>query len=131
MERVYEFLKRAGVFYMATECKEEPKVRPFGFVMVYKDRLYFCTNNQKEVYRQIKENPNVEICTCIGTEWIRVRGKAFFDNDMEAKRQVFDVDPGMCKLYQAEDEIFEIFYLCEGEAVFADMNGRNETVYFS
>lgn len=131
MERVYEFLKRAGVFYMATECGEEPKVRPFGFVMVYKDRLYFCTNNQKEVYRQIKENSNVEICACIGTEWIRVRGKALFDHDMEAKRQVFTADPGMCKLYQAEDEIFEIFYLCKGEAVFADMNGRIETVYFS
>lgn len=116
---------------MATECGEEPRVRPFGFVMIYKNRLYFCTNNQKEVYLQLKENPNVEICGCVGNEWVRVKGKAVFDQDMDAKRQVFTTDPGMCKLYQPEDEIFEIFYLCQGEAVFAGMSGQNERISFS
>lgn len=128
MDKVMEFLKKAGIFYLATECGEKPRVRPFGFVMKYNDRLYFCTNHQKEVYRQMKDNPNVEICACTGTEWVRVKGKAVFDRDMEAKKQVFTADPGMGKLYRPEDEIFEVFYLAEAEAVFADMNGKEEKV---
>lgn len=130
IDKVYDFLKKAGVFYVATECAEEPKVRPFGFVMVHRNRLYFCTNNQKEVYKQLKENSNVEICACVGTEWIRVKGKAVFDKDMEAKKQVFIADPSMNGLYKPEDEIFEVFYLSEGLAVFADMNGKCEKESF-
>lgn len=130
MERAYDFLKRAGIFYVATVSGEEPKVRPFGFSMIYKERLYFCTNNQKEIYIQLKENPNIEICACTGEEWIRIKGKAVFDEDMEAKKQVFIVDPGMNALYKPEDEIFEVFYLSEASVVFANMKGESETETF-
>lgn len=130
MKRAYDFLKKAGIFYVATTAGKEPKVRPFGFVMIYGEKLYFCTNNQKEVYRQLQENPHVEICACTGEEWVRIKGKAVFDSDMEAKKQVFIADPGMKALYKPEDEIFEVFYLSEASAVFANMKGESETEIF-
>lgn len=130
IERVYDFLKSAGVFFLATQDNTSPKIRPFGFVMIYNDRLYFCTNNQKAVYHQMRENPQIEICACKNTEWIRVSGKAVFDADMEAKKQVFIADPGMSGLYKAEDEIFEVFYLTEGQASFCSMDGKCENIKF-
>ena len=32
MERVYEFLKKAEVYYLATVEGDQPRVRPFGTV---------------------------------------------------------------------------------------------------
>lgn len=32
MEQVYEFLKKCGVFYLATTEGDQPRVRPFGVV---------------------------------------------------------------------------------------------------
>ncbi len=130
MKRAYEFLKKAGAFYVATMEGETPKVRPFGFVMIFRERLYFCTNNQKDVYRQLQKNPRIEICACTGEEWVRIKGKAVFDRDMDVKKQVFVEDPGMNALYKPEDEIFEVFYLSEASAVFADMRGKSETEVF-
>lgn len=130
VQKVYDFLKQAKVFFVSTEDGMEPKVRPFGFTMIYQGKLYFCTNNQKPVYRQLQKNPNIEICACIDTEWVRIKGKAVFDKDMEAKKQVFIADPGMSGLYKAEDEIFEVFYLADASAAFCDMAGKNEIIKF-
>ena len=32
MKRVYDFLKKAGVYYLATVEGDQPRVRPFGTV---------------------------------------------------------------------------------------------------
>ena len=42
---------------------------------------------------------------------------------MEAKKAVFEADPGMSALYKAEDEIFEVFYIEEGYATFSSLSG--------
>ena len=130
MERVYNFLKEAKVFFVATVDGNEPKVRPFGFTMIYQGKLYFCTNNQKPVYNQLMNNSNIEICACTGTEWVRVKARAVFDKEMDAKRNVFIADPSMNALYKAEDEIFEIFYLKDAEATFCSMSGMCEKESF-
>ena len=56
-------------------------------------------------------------------DWLRISGKAVFDESMEAKKAVFEVDPGMSALYKAEDEIFEVFYIEEGYANFSSLSG--------
>ena len=35
MEKVYEFLKNAGVYYIATVDGDQPHVRPFGTVNIF------------------------------------------------------------------------------------------------
>ena len=40
MEEVFEFLKNCGTFYIATEEGDQPRVRPFGVVNIYKGKLY-------------------------------------------------------------------------------------------
>ena len=39
MREVFDFLKKAGVFFIATEEGDQPRVRPFGAVDVFEDRI--------------------------------------------------------------------------------------------
>ena len=49
-------------------------------------KLWFCTNNTKEVYRDMQENPEIEISRFSPSyAWIRLHGKAVFENNMAAK----------------------------------------------
>jgi uncharacterized pyridoxamine 5'-phosphate oxidase family protein len=129
MDEALKFLTDNQTFYIATVDGDEPKVRPFGFVMEFDHKIYFCTNNQKDVFKQLKANPKFEVCAADNTgRWIRLKGKAVFDNNIAAKEKVFEVMPRLGKLYQsASNPIFEVFYVAEGEATIFSMAGDKKT----
>ena len=120
MKEVLDFLKACPSFMLATVDGENPKLRPFGFVMEHEGKLYFATSNDKDVYKQLVANPNIQICAVSETgAWIRVTAKTAFDKEMKVKEKVFEVQPDFVKIYKAPDNpIFEIFYITEGEATF-------------
>ena len=39
----------------------EAKCRPFMFAGELEGKLWFCTNNQKDVYKDMQANPEIEI----------------------------------------------------------------------
>ncbi|HPP05800.1 MAG TPA: pyridoxamine 5'-phosphate oxidase family protein [Syntrophorhabdaceae bacterium] len=131
METAYDFLK-ANVFHIATIDNGKPRVRPFGFVMKRDNRLYFCTNKTKEVYRNLIENPSTEICAVgkDGMTWLRIRGIVEFDESKEAKAQVFKEAPQLLKIYPkgADDEIFVTFYFKEAEAKLFSMGANPKDI---
>ena len=61
MKRVYDFLKKAGTYYLATVEGDQPRVRPFGTVDIFEGKLYIQTGKVKPVANQMKANPKVEI----------------------------------------------------------------------
>jgi uncharacterized pyridoxamine 5'-phosphate oxidase family protein len=104
----------------------KPKVRPFGFMMVEGGRLYYCTNNTKDVFAQLQRRPDVEICICTPQyQWIRLSGKVRFIDDPEMKSKVFNCSDMVKSMYKsAENPIFEAFYLDEARAVVYDFSGN-------
>lgn len=118
MEELLKMLTDASTFYVATLDGDKPKVRPFGFVMKFEGKLYFCTGNHKNVYKQLKANPAVEICAMISqNEWVRIHGKAIFDESVEAKKQAFSIAPSLAAIYGSpESPNFELFYLTDIQA---------------
>ena len=52
MLEVYEFLKSAGTYYLATMDGDQPRVRPFGTIDLFEDRLYIQTGKRKPVADQ-------------------------------------------------------------------------------
>ena len=54
MKEAYNFLRKCGTFYLATEENGQPRVRPFGAISDFEEKLYFETNNQKKVYQQLR-----------------------------------------------------------------------------
>jgi len=61
MKEVCEFLKKCGVYYLATMDVNQPRVRPFGTAHIFENKLYIQTGKSKDVFKQIMANPNVEI----------------------------------------------------------------------
>jgi len=54
MEEVFKFLKKCGVFYLATEEGNQPRVRPFGAINIYEGKLYIQTGKSKNVSKQMQ-----------------------------------------------------------------------------
>jgi uncharacterized pyridoxamine 5'-phosphate oxidase family protein len=132
MDQVIKFLKENPVQYFATiGLDSKPKVRPFQFMIEKDGKLYFCTNNHKDVFAQVKNNPYVEVCTSSPKfAWIRLSGKAVFSNDMEIKKSVIENSPLVKSIYKtAENPIFEIFYLEDAKAAIADFSGNPPVEY--
>ncbi len=129
MNEILEFLQQNAPFYIATLDGDRPKVRPFGFVMEHEGKLWFCTSNQKQIYRQLQENPYFELSTVSPERvWIRVRGKAVFKSTPALKEKALEAAPLLKKIYSVDDTIFELFYLDEGEAAVCSMTAEPRSV---
>lgn len=127
MNEVVKFLEGNPVQYFATVgLDNKAKVRPFQFMLEEGGKLYFCTNNEKDVFKQIENNPYVEVCTSSPKfEWMRLNGKAHFSNDTDIKKKIIESSPLVKSLYKSADNpIFEIFYLEDAKAVMADFSGN-------
>ena len=72
----------------------------------------------------MKENPKIEISVSSPSyEWIRLRGEAVFENNMEAKEMCI-ANPIVKGQYgEASNPIFEVFYLDNPHGVIADFSG--------
>lgn len=112
MSKIYDFLKECGTFFLSTVNNDSPASRPFGAVMEYNGRLYVSTGTMKEVYKQLKQNENIQI-TAIkhGTrEWIRIDGKAKEIFDLDLKTKMLEDCPILIKRYNSpECDYFALF----------------------
>ena len=79
MNKVNDFLKQAGTYYLATVDGDQPRVRPFGTVNIFEGKLYIQTGLKKDVAKQIAANPKVELCAFKDGSWIRVAGELVLD----------------------------------------------------
>lgn len=126
MQRVVKFLQENPVQYLATVGRDgKAKCRPFMFSFEKNGKLWFNTGNQKDVYKDMQENPNIEICISSPEyAWLRISGKAVFKNDLEIKAAALE-NPIVKNNYQTPDNpTFEVFYLEDAHAVLADFSGN-------
>ena len=80
MDKVTQFLKEAGVYYLATVDGDQPRVRPFGTVNYFDGKLYIQTGKVKNVSKQLHANPKAEICAFKDGTWLRVSGELIEDD---------------------------------------------------
>jgi len=116
MQEVYDFLKEAGTYYLATDEGGQPRVRPFGTIHIFDGKLYFQTGASKAVSKQMHANGNVEICAMKEGEWIRLSGKVEADSRREAKESLLDAYPSLKAMYSADDENTEVWGFVPGTA---------------
>lgn len=125
MQEVVTFLRENPVQFLATVGRDgKAKCRPFMFADELDGRLWFCTNNQKDVYKDMQRNPNIELSVSSPAfAWIRLHGRAVFENNMAAKEMCME-NPIVKGQYQtADNPVFEVFYLADAHAVIADFSG--------
>lgn len=130
MERVYNFLKEAGTYFLATVDKDQPRVRPFGTVNIFEGKLYIQTGKVKDVSKQIHANPKVEISAFKDGTWIRVAGELEADERREAKQSMLDAYPKLSGMYSADDDNTEVLYFNNATATFSSFTSAPEVVEF-
>jgi len=127
MNAVTDFLTRSQVQYLATIGLDgNPKVRPFQFMLEEGGRLYFCTSNQKPVFKEMQKHPCVEFCASgENFSWLRLNGKVVFSRDLDVKARIQAASPIVKSIYKTPDNpAFEVFYLDGAVATIADFSGN-------
>ncbi len=130
MEEVKDFLKEAGVYFLATVDGNKPKVRPFGTAEIFENKLYIQTGKSKDVYKQIIANPNVEICAFKDNEWIRISGELVADDRIEAKKDMLDKNPSLRGMYSEIDDNTIVLYFKNATATIYSFTDAPKVIKF-
>ena len=130
MERVCQFLKEAGTYYLATVEGDQPRVRPFGTAHIFEGRLYIQTGKVKPVSSQLMANPKAEICAFHKGSWLRVAGELVEDDRVEARKSMLDAYPSLRKMYDENDGNTQVFYFKHAIATFSSFTAAPEVIQF-
>ena len=130
MHEVYDFLKKCGVYYLATVDGDQPRVRPFGALHIYEGKMYIITGHKKRVAQQLAANPKVEFCAQKDSEWVRVACTLVEDERVEAKKAYLDAYPHLRGQYNENDDNTAIYYLKDATATFSSFTTADEVVKF-
>lgn len=130
MKCVYDFLKKAEVYYLATVEGDQPRVRPFGTINEFEGKLYIQTGKVKPTSHQLATNPKAEICAFTEGEWIRVACELAEDDRFEAKKSMLDAYPNLRGMYDENDGNTQVFYMKNATATFCAFGKVPEVVEF-
>jgi len=130
MERVYEFLKTAHTYYLATVEGDQPRVRPFGTALLFEGKLYIQTGKIKEVSKQLMKNTKAEICCMLDGKWLRIAGDLITDERVEAKKAMLDAHPSLRNMYDENDDNCHVLYFKDATATFYGFGVAPEVVKF-
>ena len=128
MDEVLEFLKKANVYYLATDEGDQPRVRPFGTINKYNDKLYIQTGKIKDVAKQIAANPKAEICAFEDGVWVRIAATLVADDDIEAEKSMLEAYPSLAGRYTPGDGNNVVYALTDATAIFYSMGDEPREV---
>ncbi|MDO4399706.1 MAG: pyridoxamine 5'-phosphate oxidase family protein [Coriobacteriia bacterium] len=123
MQEVYDFLKKAQTYFLATAEGDQPRVRAFGTIDLFEDKLYIQTGKGKDVYKQLVANPKFELCAAAGLDWVRVSGTLVPDDRVEPKKHMLDNYPELRAMYDENDDNTIVLYMKDATATFASLTG--------
>jgi len=130
MQKVYDFLKECGTYFIATMDGDQPRVRAFGTIDLFEDKLYIQTGKKKDVARQLSINPKVEICTFRGGEWLRITCTLILDERLEPQKHMLEAYPQLAGMYQPGDGNNQVYYMKDATAVFYSFTTEPQAVTF-
>ena len=129
-KKVFDFLEKAGTFYLATVEGDQPRVRPYGAMLYFEDKIYIMAFGKTNATRQIAANQKAEICAFKG-QTLRIACTLVEDNRPEVGKALVDKVPVLKNLGLGENgENGVMYYLKDAKADFFKMMELEETVNF-
>lgn len=126
MNEIIDFLHANPLGYLGTVDEEgRPHVRPWEFMFAQDGKLWFWTDNTKDVFNELQCNPAVEFCsTSMESDSLRLKGDVIFGIDMNIKKKMFERSRELQARYKVpKNPEFEIFYLKHGQAMMVNSSG--------
>ena len=132
VEKVCEFLDKTRTYYLATVDGDQPRVRPFGTVLVYDGKLYIQTGKVKPVSKQLAANPKAEICAFDGQTgtWLRVSGELINDDSRDVKVAMLEKYPDLKAMYNPDDDNTQVLFFEDATATFSSFTAAPEEFTF-
>lgn len=130
MQRIYDFIKEAGTYYLATVDGDQPRVRPFGTIDLYNGKLGIQTGKKKALFKQISANPKVELCAMRGGEWIRVAGELYADDSIDACEHMLKDYESLRSMYTPGDGNCVVLYFRSGKATISSFTAAPVEIEF-
>ena len=130
IQKVYDFLNDAETYYLATVDGDQPRVRPFGTVLLSGDKLYIQTGKVKDVSKQLAANPKAEICAFKDGRWIRVAGELINDDSHDVKVAMLEKMPQLNGMYSADDDNMQMLYFKNAIATISSFTEAPVTIKF-
>ena len=130
IEKVCKFLEEAGEYYLATVEGDQPRVRPFGTVLLCDGKLYIQTGKVKNVSKQLAANPKAEICAYKDGKWLRITCELLEDENRDVKVAMLEKMPSLKGMYDPDDGNMQMLYMKDATAVFSSFTEAPETVTF-
>lgn len=128
-KKVYDFLEKAGTFYLATVEGNQPRVRPYGAMLYFEDKIYIMAFGKTNATRQISANQKVEICAFKG-QTLRIECKLVEDNRPEVGTALVNKMPVLKPALGEHGENGVMYYLKDAKADFFQMMELVETITF-
>ena len=130
MQRIRDFLKQTGFYFLATVDGDQPQVRPFGTAEIFEGKLYIQTGHVKPVAKQIAANPKVALCAYNGKEWLRVNATLVEDPRVEIKKAMLDAYPNLRAMYNENDGNTAVYYLKDAKATISSFTAPPVEIEF-
>ena len=128
-KKVFDFLEKAGTFYLATVEGNQPRVRPYGAMLYFEDKIYIMAFGKTNATRQIAANPKAEICAFKG-QTLRIECTLVEDNRPEVGKALVEKMPILKPALGECGENGVMYYLKDATATFFKMMELVETVKF-
>ena len=129
IQKVYDFLEKAGTFYLATVEDGQPRVRPYGAMLFFEDKIYIMAFGKTNATRQIAANPKAEICAFKG-QTLRIECELVEDNRPEVGKALVNKMPVLKPALGENGENGVMYYLKNAKADFFKMMELEESVTF-
>jgi pyridoxamine 5'-phosphate oxidase len=100
-EEIISFMKANPICYLATVEGDRPHVRPMGMYKADERGILIQLSTVKGMYRELVQNPKVELCFNGSGKMVRVSGIAEFIEDQGLKEEVVKARPFLKPLVDA------------------------------
>lgn len=129
IQKVFDFMEKAGTFYLATVEGDQPRVRPYGAMLFFEGKIYIMAFGKTNATRQIADNQKAEICAFKG-QTLRIACTLVEDNRPEVGKALIDKMPVLKPTLGENCENGVMYYLKDAQADFFNMMELVETVTF-
>ncbi|MBQ9363338.1 MAG: pyridoxamine 5'-phosphate oxidase family protein [Bacteroidaceae bacterium] len=109
LQTALDFLKEHNEIAFATCEGNLPKIRIFQIMKQEGTVLYFSTSAEKAVWKELMQNPNVEMLAYADNISVRCSGMVNFDVEDAVKRWIYEHNPVLPRLYSSYDQLV---YFC-------------------
>ena len=103
MEKAFDFLRENKDVAFGTVENNRPNLRVFQVMLIKGHTIYFATSPRKEVYRQLRNNPAVDILGMKGNVSVRMSGDVRFDVPVDIQKEIYETNTILSDLYPSYD----------------------------